>query len=157
MNYKFEYVENKTPEQIQKMLNNLKKDSPIILRLIQRRLAETVIRTAQEKYLNTAGGKTLRSRGGTLSSSLRWWFVGSDIFVGTNLVYAAIHEYGGIIRAKNAPYLVFFYNGRWYRKKQVTIPQRTYLRPSINELFKTNQYHRIAELTLNQELKKRSA
>lgn len=157
MNFKIEYLKDKTPKDIEKILNDLKREFPLIIRLIQRRMAETVIRTAQEKYLNTSGGETLRSRGGTLSSSLRWWFVGNDIFVGTNLIYAAIHEYGGIIRAKNAPFLVFFYNGQWYRKKQVTIPQRAYLRPSIDELFKTDQYKRIAELTLNQELKKRSA
>lgn len=52
--------------------------------------------------------------------------------VGTNLVYAATHQFGAsgrTIRAKNKPNLMFQYNGRWIRKKQVTvnIPARPFL------------------------------
>lgn len=156
MKYKIEFVDNKTPEEMARTLNQLAKDMPAIIRLIQARLAETVIRIAQEKYLNSGGGpRTLRSVSGTLSSSLRWWFAGSDVYVGTNLVYAAIHEYGGIIKAKNAPYLVFKIGDKWIRTKQVTMPARPYLSTSIKELFDTKQYDRIASLTLQQELSKR--
>ncbi len=42
--------------------------------------------------------------------------------------YQAIHEYGGIIRAKRAPYLVFNVKGRWVRVKQVRIRQKRYWR-----------------------------
>ena len=52
--------------------------------------------------------------------------------VGTNLVYAAIQEYGGTIKAKNAPYLVFkTADGQWHRVKAVTIPARPYLTPAM--------------------------
>ena len=52
--------------------------------------------------------------------------------VGTNLVYAATHQFGAsgrVIRAKNKPYLAFEYHGRTIRKKQVTvnIPARPFL------------------------------
>lgn len=51
--------------------------------------------------------------------------------VGTNLVYARIHELGGIIRAKKAPYLWFKVKDGTYRKvKQVSIKARPYLRPA---------------------------
>ena len=32
-----------------------------------------------------------------------------------NAVYQRIHEQGGVIRARNAPFLVFKVNGRWVR------------------------------------------
>lgn len=47
---------------------------------------------------------------------------------GTNVIYAAIHQSGGVIRAKNKPYLVFKVPGGGLRRvKQVTIPARPYL------------------------------
>jgi phage gpG-like protein len=54
--------------------------------------------------------------------------------IGTNVLYAAIHQYGGTIKAKNSPYLRFRVprrNGRWVRVKQVTIPQRQMV-PEVN-------------------------
>lgn len=43
-------------------------------------------------------------------------------------VYQSIHEYGGIIRAKNKPYLRFKVRGQWVRVKQVRIRQKKYWR-----------------------------
>lgn len=42
--------------------------------------------------------------------------------------YQSIHEYGGIIRARRAPYLVFQVKGQWVRVKQVRIRQKRYWR-----------------------------
>ena len=42
--------------------------------------------------------------------------------------YQSIHEYGGIIRARRAPYLVFKVKGQWVRTKQVRIRQKRYWR-----------------------------
>lgn len=54
--------------------------------------------------------------------------------VGTNLVYARIHELGGIIKAKNAKYLWYkLKDGSFRKSKQVTIPARPYLRPAFIE------------------------
>ncbi len=51
---------------------------------------------------------------------------------GTNKIYAAIHQFGGVIRPKNKPYLTFKLPGGGFRRvKQVTIPARPYL--GINE------------------------
>ncbi len=52
--------------------------------------------------------------------------------VHTDVIYARIHEYGGTITAKRAPYLVFFWKGRWFRVKSVTIPARPHWRPAID-------------------------
>ena len=43
-------------------------------------------------------------------------------------VYASIHEYGGIIRARTKPYLVFKVKGQWVRVKQVRIRQKRFWR-----------------------------
>jgi len=53
--------------------------------------------------------------------------------VGTNVKYARIHEYGGEIKAKNAPYLKFPIGGRWASVKSVTIPARPYMEPTLRE------------------------
>ena len=53
-------------------------------------------------------------------------------FIGTNVKYARIHEFGGVIRAKNAPYLAFKIGEKFIRKKQVVIPARPFLSPAIN-------------------------
>ena len=52
--------------------------------------------------------------------------------IGSNVVYAAIQEYGGVIRARNKPYLHFkTKDGKWHKVKSVTIPAQPYLRPAI--------------------------
>lgn len=68
--------------------------------------------------------------------------------VGTNVVYAATHQFGAsgrTIRAKKKKFLSFQVNGRWIRKEQVTvnIPERPFLgvssedRQEIQELVET--------------------
>lgn len=54
--------------------------------------------------------------------------------VGTNVKYARIHEYGGIIKAQRAKYLRFQIGDRWIMKKQVTIPQRSFLRSALKDM-----------------------
>ncbi len=51
--------------------------------------------------------------------------------LGSHVVYAAIHELGGIIRARAGGYLKFKIEGQWKTVKQVLIPDRPYLRPAI--------------------------
>ena len=53
--------------------------------------------------------------------------------VGTNLIYARQREYGGIIRAKNAPYLVFKINGVWVHTKFVYQPPHPVWRPVLDQ------------------------
>jgi phage gpG-like protein len=56
------------------------------------------------------------------------------VTVGPHVVYAAIHEFGGVIRPTNGPYLVFqTKDGVWHATTSVTIPARPYVRPAIDE------------------------
>ncbi|HQU16637.1 MAG TPA: phage virion morphogenesis protein [Gammaproteobacteria bacterium] len=72
--------------------------------------------------------------GGGLMGSLTFATTGSRVTVGSNKVYAAIHQFGGTIRPVNAKALVFrLGNGKGGKKgrvvhaKSVTIPARPYL------------------------------
>ena len=76
---------------------------------------------------------------GTLRRSITHEVKPLEAKVGTNLVYAPIHEFGGTIRAKKAKYLRFKVNGQWVSKKQVTIKPyngRGYLRPALKDSSK---------------------
>lgn len=54
--------------------------------------------------------------------------------VGTNIIYGPIQEFGGTIKAKNAPYLVFrTKDGAWHSVKSVQIPPTAYMRGSYLE------------------------
>lgn len=58
----------------------------------------------------------------------------AKVEMGTNIIYGPIQEFGGIIRAKNKPYLVFrTKDGAWHSVKSVQIPAHPYIRPSFDE------------------------
>jgi HK97 gp10 family phage protein len=59
---------------------------------------------------------------------------GNSILVGLwGVVYAAIHEFGGMIVAKTAKALRFQIDGKWIFTKKVMMPARPYLRPAVDE------------------------
>lgn len=53
--------------------------------------------------------------------------------VGTDNIAAKQHEFGGIIKAKNGPYLVFQIDGKWVMTKQVSQPPYPHFRPALDE------------------------
>lgn len=78
-----------------------------------------------------SGGQTLVVTA-TLKNSINARASAKGAEVGTNLIYAATHQFGAsgrTIRARNKPFLKFQVGGRWIRKKQVTvnIPARPFL------------------------------
>ena len=76
-----------------------------------------------------AGGPGFSDIGGQVITADR---VGVE--VGTNLIYAAIQEFGGTIKAKNAPWLVFKTDdGEWHSVKSVQIPPKAYMRGAYLE------------------------
>jgi phage virion morphogenesis protein len=72
------------------------------------------------------GGKTLLDTA-RLFQSLTHVASDSGVEVGTNVLYAGVHQFGATIAAKSAPYLHFKAGGRWAKKKSVTIPARPFL------------------------------
>lgn len=57
----------------------------------------------------------------------------TSVAVGTDLVYAPIHEFGGTIRPKSAKFLRFQIGGQWVMAKSVTIKKRPYLKPAFEK------------------------
>lgn len=74
------------------------------------------------------GGKTLVDTA-RLASSIQARFAGNTLTVGTNLIYARIHDEGGTIKPKKGKYLKFSLGkGKgWRVVSKVTIPERPYL------------------------------
>ncbi|MBW7997522.1 MAG: phage virion morphogenesis protein [Candidatus Glassbacteria bacterium] len=73
------------------------------------------------------GGKVLTDTA-RLRNSLSKRADGDKVIVGTNVVYAAIHQAGGEIKAKRKPRLVFNIPGVGIRTaKKVKIPARPYM------------------------------
>lgn len=49
------------------------------------------------------------------------------------VAYARIHEFGGLIKAKNAKYMHFkTKDGSWHKVKTVHMPPRPYIRPAFD-------------------------
>ena len=81
--------------------------------------------------LNTTGEAT-----GDLMNSIAYKVIkpGIDgtVRVGSALVYARIHEFGGHIEAVNGDYLKFqTADGEWHTVPSVEIPARPYLKPAV--------------------------
>lgn len=95
----------------------------------------------------STGGITL-SKTRRLFSSFAFQATATMVAWGTNVIYAGIHHFGGIIRAKNAAFLQFRgQNGGFTRVKQVTIPARPYL--GINA-HGERRIHQLAEQWLEE-------
>ncbi len=74
------------------------------------------------------GGRTLTMTA-RLVSSITHEATESSVAVGTNVIYAGIHQTGGTIRAKTPKGLRFRSagNGQWVTKQEVTMPRRAFL------------------------------
>lgn len=66
----------------------------------------------------------LLGQGSNLARSYTWRAGSDSVEIGSNRKYAAIHHFGGTIRAKRAKALRFRIGDTWVMKKAVTIPAR---------------------------------
>lgn len=73
------------------------------------------------------GGKTL-TKDGHLGDSITSRADDDAAEWGTNRIYAAVHQFGATIKAKNGGFLQFpLAGGGWVAKRQVTVPARPFL------------------------------
>lgn len=122
---------------------------PGFTRLLLQRFSAKLIDMTRER-----AGEVLNVITGRLRGSISGKVVGSDTLefgAGSNVKYARIHEFGGTIKAKNAPWLTFPVGGRWARVKQVEIPARPYVKPSIETFFRDGTANDIARGLFNQK------
>jgi phage virion morphogenesis protein len=62
-----------------------------------------------------------------LRGSITRWAGRDEVRVGTNVPYAAIHQFGGTIKPKSSSHLMFRIGDRFVAAKSVTIPARPFL------------------------------
>jgi len=72
------------------------------------------------------GGQTLVD-GNRLRTSLTYTTDHDGATVGSNLIYAGVHQHGGIVKAKSGGKLKFKIGGKWVAVSRVDIPARPYL------------------------------
>lgn len=85
------------------------------------------LRVEENQKKGKRGGPTL-TRGGHLRDSISGRFDATTAEWGVNRVYAAIHQFGGVIRPKKAKGLrLRLANDREITRKSMTMPARPYL------------------------------
>ncbi|UNE55112.1 phage virion morphogenesis protein [Bartonella machadoae] len=84
-----------------------------------------------EKWQNNYARTSILYASGALSRSIDMVASPEKVIIGSGLVYARIHQLGGVIRPKNGRTLRFFLNSskaqRFVCVHQVTMPARPYL------------------------------
>lgn len=76
---------------------------------------------------------------GNLRRSIQMHAGNKYVIVGTDLIYAPIHEFGGTIRPRTKKFLAFKVKGKWVFAKSVVIPKykgRGYFAPAFEEAKK---------------------
>ena len=79
------------------------------------------------------GGKTLTDNK-HLKGSIHHHASAAGVEVGTNLIYAGVHQNGMEIKPKTAKFLRFQIGGQWSKKRKVTIPKRPFLGISDDDM-----------------------
>lgn len=101
--------------------------------LMLKQIGEEVSTIAVDDYLSGPRPKKLGRVSGDLARSVNYKVRGNRVVIGSNLPYAAVHEFGATIRAKASPFLVFKIGKSWASKKSVVIPPRPFLRPALKD------------------------
>ncbi len=83
------------------------------------------------------GGQTMRDTN-RLFESLTHEASPDHVAWGTNVIYAAIHQFGGVIKAKTAKGLSFFVGGSFVNVKQINMPARPFLDVSSEDEAEIN-------------------
>lgn len=78
-------------------------------------------------YAPIKRGPGILRASGALMNSISSQVGGDEVRVGTNRIYARVHQLGAVIRPKRAKYLRFLMANGWWYKGKVTIPARPYL------------------------------
>lgn len=107
-------------------------------------------KTLNELYAKTKKGPGIL-RGATRDlSQIIWQLAEGGVEIGSNVVYAGVHNEGATIIPKDAAALVFSMGGQTFKVKSVTIPQRQFLgwnEASIQEAIAIVQDHFVLAVT----------
>lgn len=146
------YAVDYKDEEVQRLFESLKRDMPEINRRILGVLSQETMQRSITGYIVPK----FRHPTGKLAQSINFKVEGNDYAeVGTNLVYAAYHEYGFHGRVQVSQHTR---NGALVRAhgRNVNYPGRPYLRPALDDIFTTGRAEAIIEGQLKQELDRRT-
>lgn len=76
---------------------------------------------------NIEGRRPILHRSGALARSIDYAVAGMQAVIGSGLIYAAIHQFGGVIVPKAADRLSFMIGNRHVFARKVTMPARPYI------------------------------
>ena len=85
------------------------------------------------EYAEGKRNSRILSESGRLRDSISSSPGRDEVQVGTNVIYAAAHQFGVTITPKNGTHLIFSINGRTVGAKSVTIPARPFLGISADD------------------------
>ena len=124
--------------------------SPELSRRVLSYISEAVVNRTVEHHLS---GQTLKRKTGTLAKSINYKMRNDYLaVVGTNVKYAAIHEFGGEIKPVNAKSLRFKVKDGWVNTKKVVMPKRSFLAPALEYVMR-NEASKIADTQIKLWLK----
>ena len=93
-------------------------------------------------------GKTLTNTG-ELKDSVTSSATSHTASVGTNMIYARIHHFGGTIRPKKGSHLAFATSNGFAKVKSVTLPARPFLPISPDGQLQSDGDRRLMEVALS--------
>lgn len=137
--------------EISKKYKKLIAKNPMLCRDILSFLSEAVV---NRTVIHNLSGQILKRKTGTLAKSVNYKMINDySSKVGTNIIYGAIHEYGGIIKPKVADFLRFKIKDQWITTKQVNMPARHWLSSALDYVL-LNEAQDILNKRINVFLKK---
>ena len=136
------------------LLKNARHPRPMMKAMAAELLSITEDNFAHEswggkKWPATARGGKILQKSGQLAASIHTASGNNFARIGTNKPYAAIHQFGGTIKAKNKPYLLFKVGDSFRRVKQVNIPARPYLPMSKGGTLQSGAESRLLDVALD--------
>lgn len=82
---------------------------------------------------NSEGRRPILHKSGALARSIDYAVAGMQAVVGSGLIYAAIHQFGGVIVPKAKRTLAFMIGNRPVFARKVTMPARPYIGLSADD------------------------
>jgi phage gpG-like protein len=131
----------------EQVISHLNEVHPRVFGLVRQAVEAEAINLVRDVKESKLTGQALKTQTGTLRRSISYQLQASDTAVegrvGTNLVYAGIHEYGGttrahVIAARNKKALAFQVGGQTIVRRSVQhpgskMPERSFLRSSLRD------------------------
>lgn len=136
----------------EKRLGSFKNKMPVISRRMMSKVATNIRRDSRNRNLK---GQVLNKKSGDLYKNISYKSKDSwTTYITASAKYAAVHEFGKTIEAKEGKYLTFMIADRFIKTKSVTIPKREFLGNIVREYQSSNKTVRLMEEEFEKQINK---